>query len=76
MGCTAFRFSVAWARVEPEPGVFDDAVLDHYQATVEAIRAAGMEPVVTLVSIRHCHLVTRPRDIDDPPTVRKDGHRR
>lgn len=49
MGCTAFRFSVAWARVEPEPGTFDTAVLDHYREMVDAIAAAGMEPVVTLV---------------------------
>ena len=49
LGCTAFRFSVAWARVEPSPGVFDTAVLDHYRELVAAIVAAGMEPVVTLM---------------------------
>jgi len=49
LGCTAFRLSVAWARVEPSPGVFDAAVLDHYRELVAAIVAAGMEPVVTLM---------------------------
>jgi len=48
LGCTAFRFSIAWARVEPEPGTFDAGVLDHYSQMVDAIRTAGMQPVVTL----------------------------
>jgi beta-glucosidase/6-phospho-beta-glucosidase/beta-galactosidase len=49
LGCTAFRLSVAWARVEPSPGVFDAAVLDHYRELVRAVVAAGMEPLVTLM---------------------------
>ncbi|HEY3288951.1 MAG TPA: family 1 glycosylhydrolase [Anaerolineae bacterium] len=48
MGCTAFRISIAWSRVEPEPGVFSRAELEHYQRVVIAIREADMEPVVTL----------------------------
>ena len=49
LGCTAFRLSVAWARVEPSPGVFDLAVLDHYRQVVDTIVRAGMEPIVTLM---------------------------
>jgi beta-glucosidase/6-phospho-beta-glucosidase/beta-galactosidase/ABC-type amino acid transport substrate-binding protein len=48
LGCTAFRFSVSWARVEPAPGCFDDAALEHYHRLVTAIRAAAMEPILTL----------------------------
>jgi beta-glucosidase/6-phospho-beta-glucosidase/beta-galactosidase/ABC-type amino acid transport substrate-binding protein len=48
LGCTAFRFSISWARVEPAPGRFDEAALDHYRRLVKAIRAAGMEPILTL----------------------------
>ena len=48
LGCRAFRFSVAWARVEPEPGRFDPDVLRHYRGIVRRIGAAGMVPVVTL----------------------------
>jgi beta-glucosidase len=43
-----YRFSVEWARIEPERGRFDPAVLDHYRAVVEACRALGLEPMVTL----------------------------
>ena len=49
LGCTMFRFSISWARVEPEPGVFNQEALDHYRAVVDSIREAGMEPMVTLL---------------------------
>ncbi len=48
MGCKAFRFSIAWARVEPEPGQFNEEALAHYQQLTETILAAGMQPVLTL----------------------------
>ncbi len=48
LGCTAFRFSVSWTRVEPEPGRFDDAALDHYRGVAKRIQDAGMRPIVTL----------------------------
>jgi beta-glucosidase/6-phospho-beta-glucosidase/beta-galactosidase/ABC-type amino acid transport substrate-binding protein len=46
--CTAFRFSIAWSRVEPEPGRFNQEALDHYRHLIETIRSAGMEPILTL----------------------------
>src|SRR5271170_462837 len=36
LGCKLFRFSISWARVEPEPGNFDRAALEHYRGVVEA----------------------------------------
>ena len=44
----AHRFSIEWARVEPQPGRFDHGALDHYADVVRACRSSGMEPVVTL----------------------------
>ncbi|MBV8528296.1 MAG: glycoside hydrolase family 1 protein [Candidatus Dormibacteraeota bacterium] len=44
----AHRFSIEWARVEPSPGVFDRAALDHYGDVVRVCRDVGLEPVVTL----------------------------
>jgi len=49
LGCRAFRFSIAWARVEPAPGRFSAEALAHYREMVDAITSAGMEPVVTLM---------------------------
>jgi beta-glucosidase len=48
LGLETFRVGVDWSRIEPEPGVFDDTELDHFVDVLDAIRAAGMEPVVTL----------------------------
>ena len=48
LGCTAFRFSLAWSRLETAPGQFNDEAFDHYKQLIEAIRAAGMEPIMTL----------------------------
>ena len=48
LGCKAFRFSIAWSRVEPAPGRFDDKAFDHYLRLNAAIRSADMEPIVTL----------------------------
>ncbi len=49
LGCTVFRLSLSWARLEPDPGAWDDAVFAHYREVLEAIRAAGMSAMVTLV---------------------------
>ncbi|MFI5285459.1 MAG: glycoside hydrolase family 1 protein [Candidatus Dormibacteria bacterium] len=42
------RFSVEWARVEPEPGRFDQDALEHYVDVARTCLRNGMEPVVTL----------------------------
>ncbi|MBK6885242.1 MAG: DUF2218 domain-containing protein [Tetrasphaera sp.] len=44
----AYRFSIEWARVEPEEGVVDEAALAHYAAMVDGCLARGLKPVVTL----------------------------
>ena len=48
LGLNAFRLSVEWARIEPRPGVIDHAAVAHYREIIEAVRAAGIEPIVTL----------------------------
>ncbi|MGQ9628146.1 MAG: family 1 glycosylhydrolase [Anaerolineae bacterium] len=49
MGCRAFRFSISWARVEPEPGHFSPEAIEHYVELAEHIKEVGMEPIVTLM---------------------------
>ena len=48
LGAKAYRFSVEWSRLEPEPGVFDDEALRRYEDWCVRLRGAGIEPVVTL----------------------------
>ena len=46
-GLNSYRFSVEWARIEPERGHFSQAMLDHYRTICIACREMGIEPVVT-----------------------------
>ena len=48
LGHNAHRFSLEWSRIEPEPGRYSDEALQHYRDVLEALRARGLEPVVTL----------------------------
>lgn len=47
-GYNAYRFSVEWARIEPEEGVFDEQEVQHYQDVIACCKRNGIEPVVTL----------------------------
>lgn len=47
-GLNAYRFSIEWARIEPEEGKFDEAELEHYRKVVACCKKNGLEPVVTL----------------------------
>lgn len=47
MGLNSYRFSLEWARIEPDEGHFSNAMLDHYKAMIEGCRARGLKPVVT-----------------------------
>ena len=47
-GLKAYRFSVEWARIEPAPGEFSSAALDHYQRMVDTCLAREVQPLVTL----------------------------
>jgi beta-glucosidase/6-phospho-beta-glucosidase/beta-galactosidase len=48
LGLTHFRLGIDWSRVEPMPEVYDDAELDHLDDVIDAINAAGLQPVLTL----------------------------
>jgi beta-glucosidase len=47
LGLNTLRLSLEWSRIEPEPGNFSVAELDHYERVLEAVRAHGLEPFVT-----------------------------
>lgn len=47
LGLNAYRFSIEWARIEPEPGEFSMAMLDHYRRMIEGCRERGLTPIVT-----------------------------
>jgi len=49
LGCSVFRLSLSWARLEPEPGVWNDEAFAHYRDLLQALRDAEMSAIVTLV---------------------------
>jgi len=48
MGNNAHRFSIEWSRIEPEEGKFSEKAIEHYCKVLQALRARGLEPFVTL----------------------------
>ncbi|KQS04959.1 beta-glucosidase [Sphingomonas sp. Leaf357] len=53
LGFNCYRFGIEWARIEPRPGVFSLAELDHYKTMLETCHALGLSPMVTF-----CHFTT------------------
>ena len=51
MGFRANRFSIVWSRTHPggDDGVMNEAGIAYYEDMIDTMRAAGIEPVVSLV---------------------------
>jgi beta-glucosidase len=47
LGLNCYRFSLEWARIEPERGHFSIAALDHYRRVLAACHENGVTPMVT-----------------------------
>lgn len=47
MGLNAYRFSIEWARMEPEEGRYSSEALRHYQDCIDACRRLGITPMIT-----------------------------
>ncbi len=55
LGFNTYRFSIEWARIEPEEGEFSKASLEHYRRVLIACHELGLTPMVTF------HHFTSPR---------------
>lgn len=60
MGLDSYRFSIEWARVEPQKDMIDEAALTHYSDFIDALLAKGIRPMVTI------HHFSNPVWVDDP----------
>ena len=47
LGFNTYRFSLEWARIEPEEGFFSNAVLDHYRGMLEICREHNLNTRLT-----------------------------
>jgi len=48
LGHTAHRFSIEWARIEPEEGQYDHEVIAHYRQVLQALKDRNLKPFVTI----------------------------
>jgi beta-glucosidase len=55
LGFNTYRFSLEWARIEPEEGQFSNAALDHYRRMLECCHTHQLTPIATF------HHFTSPR---------------
>lgn len=55
LGFNTYRFSIEWARIEPEEGQFSMAALEHYRRMLATCHENGIKPIVTF------HHFTSPR---------------
>ncbi|HEX2977639.1 MAG TPA: family 1 glycosylhydrolase [Candidatus Babeliales bacterium] len=53
LGCNAVRFSIEWAVIEPEQGVFNEEMLNWYEQYIDALIAADIVPTITLHHFVH-----------------------
>jgi len=49
LNLNAYRFSVEWSRVEPTEGAWNVEAVEHYKAYLAALKARGIEPMLTLL---------------------------
>lgn len=47
LNLNTYRFSLEWARIEPERGQFSEAMLDHYARVIDGCHARGITPMVS-----------------------------
>jgi beta-glucosidase len=43
-----YRFSIEWAKIEPEKGQYNQEALNHYIKEIKELQLAGIEPHITL----------------------------
>ncbi|WP_337099944.1 glycoside hydrolase family 1 protein [Paenibacillus sp. YIM B09110] len=59
LGLSAYRFSIEWARIEPEEGQFDESAIQHYRDVLKACNEYGVTPIVTLHHFTSPHWLIR-----------------
>ena len=53
LGVDTLRISLAWEKIEPAEGQFNDAAIQHYRDVLTSMRAHGIRPMVALHHFTH-----------------------
>ena len=63
LGVDSYRFSIEWARIEPQRGVIDEDAIAHYRTELEMLVAMGIRPLVTIHHYSNPIWTNDPRDL-------------
>ena len=66
LGLDSYRFSIEWARIEPQRDVIDEAAIAHYRDVLMGLRAMGIRPLVTVHHFSNPVWIADPRAISCP----------
>jgi beta-glucosidase/6-phospho-beta-glucosidase/beta-galactosidase len=50
LGCNAYRFSLAWDKIEPIEGQYDKDILAHYHNVLKELNRQSITPMITFCS--------------------------
>lgn len=53
LGANSLRLSIEWSILEPEEGIFDATVMQHYIDLIDALLEQGIVPMITLHHFTH-----------------------
>ncbi len=73
-GLNAYRFSIEWARIEPEQGRFDEAEIEHYRKVLLCCKENGVEPIVTMYHFTSPKWLIENGGWENPNTVEAFAH--
>lgn len=48
LNANTYRFSIEWAKIEPQEGVWDQGAINHYVQEIKLLKKKGIEPFITL----------------------------
>lgn len=65
LGLNTYRFSIEWARIEPEEGAFSQQALDHYKRVIDACWTRNIQPMATFHHFTNPCWVTRDGGFQD-----------
>lgn len=53
LGCNAYRFSLAWDKIEPVEGQYDRDIINHYHGVLDELLRQSIRPMITLHHFTH-----------------------
>lgn len=53
LGINSYRFSLAWNKIEPQKGKFNEDALKHYDDVINELLANNIQPMITLHHFTH-----------------------